>query len=111
MRVQGSGSAIFLMLLVLGVMAIVGVFGLPQFEPVVASPNTMDDDRWSESIASYEQAGAGESVAQGVEDLFAPAEEKKLFLFASSTNIILFSFSSKFWYKSSMISQFLFEMQ
>lgn len=72
MRVQGSGSATFLMLLVLGVMAVVGVFGLPQFEPVVASPNAVDDHQWSDNISSYEQAGAGEAVAQGVEDLFAP---------------------------------------
>jgi len=75
MRVQGSGSATWLMLFVLGVMAVVGVFGLPQFAPVIASSDGIADGiPLSGSIASYRQAGTGESVAQGVEDLFAPFE-------------------------------------
>jgi hypothetical protein len=63
------------MLFALGVMAVVGIFGLPQFAPVIASPNDVADGiPLSGRIASYQQAGSGESIAQGVKDLFAPFE-------------------------------------
>ncbi|MBT4867088.1 MAG: hypothetical protein HON53_18445 [Planctomycetaceae bacterium] len=76
MRVQGSGSATWLILFVLGVAAVVGVFGLPQFAPVIASSEHVSGgDQLSGDIVSFHQAGAGESMAQGVEDLFAPFDD------------------------------------
>jgi hypothetical protein len=76
MRVQGSGSATWLILFVLGVAAVVGVFGMPQFAPVIASSEHVSGgDQLSGDIVSYQQAGAGESMAQGVEDLFASFDD------------------------------------
>ena len=75
MRVQGSGSATWLVLFVLGVAVVVCVFGLPQFAPVIASPQHVSGgDQLAGDIVSFQQAGAGESMAQGIEDLFAPFE-------------------------------------
>ena len=74
MRSSSNGPATFLMLLTLGAMAVVGVFGLPQFPPVVASSGSENDGEVPDDLASFEPSRSGESVAQGVEDLFASVE-------------------------------------
>jgi hypothetical protein len=77
MRAKPTGSAAMLMFVFLGVIAVVGVFGIPQFAPVVASPSRGADSWSSEEFSPLEGEAGGGPIVQGTEDLFAPIDHER----------------------------------
>lgn len=68
MSAQSSGSATLLMFVFLGVIALVGVFGVPQFAPVAASPSDRTSDRLSGRFGPIEESPLDESSADAAAD-------------------------------------------
>ncbi len=67
-----KSATTWLMFVGLAVVAFIGVFGIPQFAPVVASPADDPDQNGFGEFGLRHEIGVGESTRQGADDLFAP---------------------------------------
>ena len=79
-RSSSSAATVFLFT-ALAVIGAVGIFGIPQFAPIVASPSDElgFDDLEAITASSNEggEFGVGEGAAQGIDDLFAPLPDDR----------------------------------